>query len=274
MTEFGAPGSVPQAPLGAIEPHALLLAAPPPGQRLYKLMSVENLIRSIEGGYLHFNRVDHYTDFKLADVHDGAELPLDRPDNQAATFEKAPTFSLSDYYAQARGRTYACCFSLENSEHIWASYGTGSTMGQVGLEIDFDRMRQRINGGLIDGALFAGPERCRQIFSLNYGLAEYVDRAAHRANAGRAVNPIQYAYLKDVTYETERELRVTLSALGVGRFVLADGRELQFPPSLQLAFDFRASIADGTITQILTGPTTDIAGLEAELRRLRIGRAP
>lgn len=27
------------------------------------LMSVENLIRSTQGGYPHFNRADHYTDF-------------------------------------------------------------------------------------------------------------------------------------------------------------------------------------------------------------------
>jgi hypothetical protein len=44
------------------EPHALLLAAPPAGQRLYKLIPVENLIRSTQGGYLHFNRADHYLD--------------------------------------------------------------------------------------------------------------------------------------------------------------------------------------------------------------------
>jgi hypothetical protein len=166
VTDLGARTDIPPVALGLIEPHAPLLAAPPTGQRLYKLMTVENLIRSIEGGYLHFNCVDHYTDFTLADVHDGAELPLDRPSNQAATFEKALRFSLSDYYARSRGRTYACCFSLENSEHIWAGYGTGSTMGQVGLEIDFDRMRQRINDGVINGALTAGSDRCHQIFSV------------------------------------------------------------------------------------------------------------
>jgi hypothetical protein len=45
------------------ELHAPLLAAPRSGQRLYMLMSVENLIRSTQGGYPHFNRADHYTDF-------------------------------------------------------------------------------------------------------------------------------------------------------------------------------------------------------------------
>jgi len=44
--------------LGAIEPQAGLLTAPPEGQRLYKITTVENLLRSASGRYLHFNRVD------------------------------------------------------------------------------------------------------------------------------------------------------------------------------------------------------------------------
>jgi hypothetical protein len=102
-------------------------------------------------------------------------------------------------------------------------------MGQVGLEFDFERLRARINAALADGALMAGLERCHRIFSVNYGLAQYVDRSAHRASEERAANPIQYAYLKDVAYAAERELRVTLSAMGMGHFVLADGREIGFP---------------------------------------------
>ena len=81
------------APLGIIEPHALLLTQPASDQRLFKIMKAEHLIQSIEGGYLHFNRVDAYSDFPLADAHDGAELPLDQPANQAASFEKSPGFT-------------------------------------------------------------------------------------------------------------------------------------------------------------------------------------
>jgi hypothetical protein len=68
-------------------------------------------------------------------------------------------------------------------------------------------------------------------------------------------------------------MRVSLSALGMGRFVLADGREIEFPPSLQLGFDFRQACADGTIVQVLTAPTTGEAGLVDALGRLGIGRA-
>jgi hypothetical protein len=261
-------------PLGHIEPHAPLLNLPTPGQRLFKLMSVENLIRSVEGSYLHFNRVDHYTDFPLSDDDDGAELPLDRLSNQTATFEKAPTFSLSDYYARSRGRTYACCFSLENSEHIWCHYGRGSPMGQVGLEFDFEKLRKRVNAGLAgDAALMYGDLQCHQIFSINYGKVAYINRKTHRANNEYSANPIEYAFLKDERFADERELRVTMSAIGMGRFVLANGREFDFPPALQLAFDFRGAIADGTITQVLTASTTNVEHLTAEFARLGIRSA-
>ena len=58
----------------------------------------------------------------------------------------------------------------------------------------------------------------------------------------------------------------------MGRFLLDNGREIDFPPTLQLAFDFRGTIADGTITQVLTGPTTNVEHFTAELARLGIRR--
>ena len=67
------------APLGSVEPHAPLLTIPPDGQLLYKILSVENLLRSIVGNYIHFNRVDSYADFPGADPHDGQQLPKDQP---------------------------------------------------------------------------------------------------------------------------------------------------------------------------------------------------
>jgi hypothetical protein len=74
-TSTTSPVAVP-APLGVIEPHAPLLRLPPEGQLLYKIMTVENLLRSIEGGYLHFNRVDSYTDLLNGDPHDGQQLTI------------------------------------------------------------------------------------------------------------------------------------------------------------------------------------------------------
>lgn len=85
------------APLGHIEPHAPMLRIPPEDQLLYKVMTVENLLRSITGNYLHFNRVDSYSDFPNADPNDSRQLPKDNPANAAARFAKAPDYSAAHY---------------------------------------------------------------------------------------------------------------------------------------------------------------------------------
>ena len=255
-------------PLGSIEPHALLLQRPAAGQLLYKVMSVENCIRSIEGSYLHFNRVDSYKDFPTADRHDGEQLPIDRERNAAARFVKAPDFTQADQCDLARARTYACSFSLENSDYIWRTYGTGGSKGRVAVVFDFDKLRATLNRTMEFGAaaLMYNGIRCRQFLSLNYGLVEYVDWERHRTDISR---PIVYAHLKDRTlFGDERELRVTLSAIGMGKFVLADLTEIEFPTHLHFSFDFRAACADGAIQQILYGPDCDTEFLRAELRRL------
>jgi hypothetical protein len=260
------------APLGSVEPHAPLLNVPPDGQLLYKIISVENLLRSIVGNYLHFNRVDCYTDFPGADPHDGRQLPKDHQGNANTRFEKAPDFSAANYYDQSRVRTYACCLSLENSDYIWNNYANGSAKGKVCIVFGFGRLRATLNQTLQPGnaALEYSGNRCHQIFSVNYGIVEYVEWDTYQANTERLSNPIKYTYLKDRTFSKEKELRISLSALGIGQFALKDGSTMQFPPSLQLAFDFRSAIADQTIQQILWEPDSDSDFLQAELHKLRI----
>jgi len=202
-------------------------------------------------------------------------MPGDVAGNAGTKFERAEHFSAADYYALSRSRTYATCFSLENSDHIWRAYGNGNAHGKVGLEFDFDKLRARLNDSL-------DPEKCRlqahgvpcvQIFSLNYGMVDYVDRASHRENDVQLPNPIRYAYLKDASFAPERELRISLSALGMGKLVLADGTEMVFSDSLQVQFDYRAAFANGKIRQIVASPETDVAYLRAELSKLNIGTA-
>ena len=257
------------APLGLIEPHAGLLSAPPNGQSLYKMMTVENLLRSVAGSYLHFNRVNSYQDL---DPNDGAQLPGDQPGNAQATFARAPNFSAADYYNQSRARTYACCFSLENTDYIWRTYANGSARGKICVVFDFVRLRARLNQTLTQGnsALEYNGIRCHQIFSINYGVVDYVAWGEHRANAEHLPNPIKYAYLKSDKYRDDRELRISLSAIGMGHFVLNDGSEMGFPSSLHFGFDFRAALADGTITEFAPGPDCDKDFLRAELSKLRI----
>ena len=110
---------------------------------------------------------------------------------------------------------------------------------------------------------------------MDYGLVEYVEWDSHQTNIERLANPVQYTYLKAKEREEQRfceehEFRISLSAIGFGQFALRDGSTMEFPPSLQLAFDFQAAIADGTIVKILHAPDTDTDFLKSELHKLRI----
>jgi len=270
--EESAPRRHTPAPLGSIEPHEHLLKYPPDGQLLYKIMIIDNLVRSITDNYLHFNRVDSYKDFPGADLHDGQQLPKDELGNAQTKFEKAPSFSAEDYYNQSRARTYACCFSLENSDYIWNNYAKDSPKRKVCVVFHFGKLRETLNQMLQSGnaALEYNGMRCRQIFSVNYGIIEYVERDIQRANKENLPNPIVYTYLKGKAFQEEKEFRIALSAIGVGQFALNNGTILQFPASLRLNFDFRAATADGTIQQILYTPDCDLSFLLSELQKLRI----
>lgn len=258
--------------LGLVEPHAPLLTAPPDGRILYKIMTVENLIRSVSARYLYFNRVDGYKDFPNADPHDGEQLARDRATNATARFEKSPGFSGADYYDQSRRRTYACCFSLDDSDHIWSEYANGSARGKVGVSFDLAKLRAMINETMrVGSALEYQGTRCKQIFSINYGSVEYMSWGSARENMARMPNPIRYTYIKDESFAPEREFRISLSAFGLGHYVLANGTKIDFPPGLQLGFDFGQAIALGVITEIIPGATCNIDYLRTELDKLGIG---
>lgn len=193
--------------------------------------------------------MDSYKDFPNADQHDGQQPPLEHLINAAVRFERAPEFSAADYYEQSRARTYACCFSLENSESIWRQYSNGSQKGKICVVFNFGKLRATLNRTIQPGNSLLQVEGnpCKQVFSVNYGIVDYVPWQKYRANAEHLPTPIKYAYLKDKQYSDDRELRVSLSALGMGKFVLADGMPMVFPPNLQLAFNFKKAFAEETI---------------------------
>jgi len=265
------------APQGLIEPHAQLLTVPRDGQLLYKVMTVENLIQSVGGNYLYFNRVDRYKDFSgsnpLADINDGRQLPKDEADNSKIGFEKAPGFTAAGYYNKSRSRTYACCFSLENSNYIWKHYGNGSAKGKVCLVFDFRKLRATLNTTPLPGnaVLECNGMKCRQIFSINYGIIDYVDWDVHEANEKRLPNPITYTYLKDkAKFIEEKEFRISLSAIGMGKFILNNGSNIHFADSLYVPFLFKNAIGDGTLRPMLCAPGTDTDFLNTELDKLQI----
>jgi len=213
---------------------------------LYKIIRAPNFLDMLKHNYLYFRRVDTYRD----DILDGEQLPLDRTGNEGAKFAKDKTFSVAKYYDTSRTRTYACCFSLNNSDYIWHEYGN-SGKDAICLVIEFGKLRTILNRTIGQSALMCGNNVCHQIFSVNYGIVEYADKEALQLNAARLPNPIQYTYVKDKKYQDENELRVSLSAIGIGNFALNDAQIIKFPESLQMQFDFKKAFAEGIIKELL-----------------------
>lgn len=257
-------------PLEHIEPHAGLLTTPSMRQTLYKIMSAENLLRSVTERYLHFNRVDSYSDFQGADPHDGCQLPKDCPGNASSRLLSDPRFTAEDLYHRSRARTYACSFSMESSDYIWSNYANNNRLGKVCVVFEFGKLRKTINDTW--HALRYQGNRYRQIFSVNYGMVKYVEWSAHQENSEHLPNPITYTYIKDRRqFAEDREFRISLSANGIWRqFVLPDGTAVEFPSSMQLEFDFHAAIANGAIVKIVRAPGTHTDFLKSELEKLHI----
>ena len=235
-----------------LEPRKHLLKQPSDEHLLYKIMSVENFDRSLEGNYLYFNKVDSYSDFPGADAFDSSQLPLDEQSNKASTFEGNPSFSAFDYYNRCRSRTYACCFSLNNSKHIWKNYGNSvDSAGKVCLVFNFGRLRNYLNEILQRGGLlYRGVSIC-PLFSIDYGIVDYVERNQAFANQPYLPNPMTYVYLKDRRYESEAEFRIALSAVGIGHFALGNGELIEFGQYLEFAFDFKGAFNVGAIRHLI-----------------------
>ncbi len=228
-----------------IEPHAPLLKQPEAGQTLYKIVSGQYFLDMLKHNYLYFRRVDTYQDNS-----DGEQLLLDKAANEKATFAKDQSFNLAKYYDTSRARTYACCFSLSNSDYIWNEYGNGGK-DAVCLVFDFDKLRTTLNQTIGQSALMCGDNQCHQIFSINYGIVEYADKDGLQLNGERFPNPIQYTYIKGKKYQNEAELRISLSALGMGNFALNNSEIIQFPPAMQVDFNFKRAFTESIIKEIL-----------------------
>lgn len=265
-------------PLAWVEPHRLLLQQPELGQLLFKVVKVRYLIDMLQKNYLYFKRVDTYTD----DTSDGEQLPLDRPVGAGISFEKALTYTLEKYYDTARARTYACCFSLEHSAYLWEKYAPNRDA--VCLVFDFGQLRERLNATMqasLDnhGLLVHGESCFKQVFSIDYGIVQYVDKQVHTLHSVSLANPIQFTFLKDErSYKCEKELRVALSALGIGEFVLNNGARMEFPQDLQMHFDYREAFSGGAIQEILCPPNfvdaLHVDTLRSEMAKLRMVATP
>ena len=241
----------------------------------HRILGVRQLLCSVARNYLHFQRVDSYKDFPRADAQDGEQPTRDRIVNEGIAFEKTPNYSVADYYDNCRARSYACSFSLSNSPLIWERYGADDPIGKVCLVFDFGKLRsvlnRRIGNAPGQSALIVGSSQCKQIFHINYGLIDYVNLSAVQTNLEQLANPIVYSYMKDRDrFGGENELRITLATLGLGNFALADNSIINFPPSMQLLFDFRTACADRTIARLICQKVEVARHLTQELSKFKI----
>jgi len=263
-------------PFGCVEPHAYILEQPHENAKLYKILSVENFLKSLKNSYLHFQRVDSYKDsINSGDADDGAQLPKDQPITDRARFLKEPSFSATNYYNISRSRTYACCFSLENSPYIWRNYGGPEANKKICLVFNFGKLRKILNDtldySLKNHSLLYGKDSLYQMFSINYGIVDYIYRGSHKLIQTYLPNPIEYIYLKDKkSYEEEKELRISLSAIGLGKFVLKNGEEVIFPSFLQYSFDFKLAFSNNVIQQIQISDESIVPELKKTLEPLKI----
>jgi len=140
---------------------------------------------------------------------------------------------------------------------------------------DFAWLRQHINAQLAPDVarLYRKGVPYRQLFSINYGIVDYIEWEQHQLNTVQFPNPILYTYLKSNRFSAERELRVSLSAFGMGKLTFAN-QNIDLPISLQAPCNFRAGLAENGIRSIEISTDCDVKWLETELEKLRIHRAP
>jgi len=213
-----------------VESHKNLLEQVSDETMLYKIVSFENFCKMLEGNYLHFNRVDNYID----DKNDSNQPEQERLMNEKFFFEKDPNFTLRNYYEGCRKRSYACCFSLDipKADH-WKEYGGKEPEKAVCLVMNFGKLKSLLN-----------------IFHLNYGVVKYGSFVNDIISHTIRPNPIEYVYFKDSKYKKERELRISLSALGIGRIQISDGQLFDFPDSIAFGFNLNQALNFGAISHI------------------------
>ena len=230
-----------------IETHAPFLKKPSDKTSLFKIVTSENFFSMLENDYLYFRRVDTYHD----DCRDSDQPDLDKEISNKAKFINNPEYTASNYYASCRSRTYACCFSTENSLHIWEHYEFNDP-NTFCLIFDAYKLTNYLNYYLDKSWIIFNNKTPTNFFDFNNGLVSYGDFGDMFMKNSMHPNPIEYVYFKDASkYSEEKEFRFTLSAAGIfKKFVFQDQSELIFPKSIKLEFSFFTAIKMGIITEL------------------------
>lgn len=199
----------------------------------------------LDNKYLYFRRVDTYKD----DTGDGDQPIKDIVINSSVCFERNPEYKAYDYYKGCRARTYACCLSTKNSPYLWENYSAGD-VNAICLVFDVKKLREFFNNILLNSKIIFLNQIWSNFFDINYGLVTYGDLANDVLANATLRNPVEYAYFKDRKYKPEKEFRITLSTIGLGKFVLPDGADFDFPESIKLDFDLQGAINFGAVRRI------------------------
>lgn len=101
------------------------------------------------GNYLHFNCVANYDDFPRADINDGAQPPNERPVNASSSFVHDPEYNMEKYFDDSRSRTYACCFSTNNSKHLWENSGNHNDTPKICIIFDYIKLKTMLNATML-----------------------------------------------------------------------------------------------------------------------------
>ncbi|NTT85756.1 hypothetical protein [Tabrizicola fusiformis] len=148
---------------------------------------------------------------------------------------------------------------MENSPEMWSAYGgPGGQDTKVGIEVRFSVLRRLVNEA-VQAILETetGPTpHWLQLFSVNYGRVQHGDWRDMKLASDIFPNPVVPVFWKDgQRYGSEKELRIALSAIGIGQPLMGAARTFEFPKGLSYPFDLRAALMGGSMALRLDQPT-------------------
>jgi hypothetical protein len=245
-----------------IEPHAELLSKPINGTLLYKIIPAQYFFDMLEKKYLYFRRVDTYCD----DKRDSDQPDKDKELTKGIKFEKSPQYTVQQYYSDTRSKTYACCFSTENTQYLWDHYDNQES-NSICLVFDCEKLMKHLNSKYENAKLIVDNKEYFNFFFINYGLVTYGNFDEAYINK-ELLTPIKYAYFKDASkYSEEKEFRISLSC--IGRYKVGD-YEFDFPESIQLEFDLSEAVKLGVVKNIIISEKYENDFVEETKRRANL----